>query len=71
MDKDGLALVALDRFYKDRSLRLGGMNGPLVRVISVYLNRDGNGLIDARIVDGDGKECFVPVASLFDATLPH
>lgn len=71
MDKDNLALVALDKFYKDRSLRLGRMDGPLVRVIGVSLNPDGSGLVDARIVGGDGNECVVPMASLFDDTSPH
>ncbi len=71
MDKDNLALVAVERFYKDRSLRLGAINGPLVRVVSVSLNPDGGGLIDATIVGADGKECVVPMASLFDAVSPQ
>jgi len=71
MDKDNLALVALERIYKDRSLRLGGMDGPLVRVLGVSLNPDGSGLIDARVINGDDKECVVPMARLFDDASPH
>lgn len=71
MDKNNLAVTALERFYKDRSLRLGGINGPLFRVLGVSLNPDGSGLIEARIVGADGGECVVPMASLFDDTSPH
>ncbi len=67
MDKDDLALVALEKIYKGRLLRLGGINGPMVRVISVSLNPDGNGLVDACVVGSDGNERVVPMASLFDA----
>ena len=71
MDKDNRALVTVERFYIDRSLRLGGINGPLVRVISASLNPDGSGLIDAHIVGADGKESVVPMASLFDGPSPQ
>ena len=71
MDKDNLALVALERFYKGRLFRLGGINGPLERAISLSHNPDGNGLIDACIVGSDGNECVVQIASLFDENSLH
>ena len=67
MDKDDLALVALEKMYEGRLLRLGGVDGPTVRVISMSLNPDGSGLIDACIVGRDGNERVVPMARLFDA----
>lgn len=68
MDKDDLALAVLKKTYEGRLLRLGGINGPMVRVIRVSLNPDGSGLIDVCIVGGDGNERVVPMASLFDAS---
>jgi hypothetical protein len=67
MDKDDLALVALGKMYEGRLLRFGGVNGPMVRVISVSRDPDGNGLVDVCIVGIDGNESVVPMASLFDA----
>src|ERR1035437_7458263 len=71
MDKDDLALIALEGIFRDHLLRLGGIDGPMVRVISLSRNPDGNGLIQACIVGSDGNERVVPVASLFDATSPY
>ena len=67
MNKNALALAALVKIYEGRLLRLGGTNGPMVRVLRVSLDPARSGLIDVCIVDSDGNERVVPLASLFDA----